>query len=326
MRLISAHCSAPTTPSSSPDHHDQARFRTRPDDYRPRAGWVNFEPAQVDHYSPGAHKGSLRRKRDIHRTPARQLHASLNASPQLLVRHRSDALLWSTGCRHEFSWFEGPRPADRAGPERKRTSRAASAGAGTGLVVGLVGQELRPLGVREVAADVARRRVAGGRRGSWLQRIGSHSRMVPSSPALASWSPRGLNATALTQPVWASSGRPSARRVGTSHSRTVWSAPAEASVLPSGLKAERADDVGVAGQRRAERAAGRRRPRARPSRRRRRWPGCGRPGVNATASTKPVGPRSGGRAGGGRRRPTAGPCRPGRRRPGSCRPGRRPRR
>src|SRR4051794_18900927 len=36
MRLISAHCSTPTTPSSSPDHSDQARVQTRPDEPTPR--------------------------------------------------------------------------------------------------------------------------------------------------------------------------------------------------------------------------------------------------------------------------------------------------
>src|SRR4051812_48374740 len=38
IRRISAHCSTPTTPSSSLDHSDQARLRTRPDDPDPAPG------------------------------------------------------------------------------------------------------------------------------------------------------------------------------------------------------------------------------------------------------------------------------------------------
>src|SRR4051794_28928346 len=53
MRLISAHCSTPTTPSSSPDQSDQARVRTRPDDPDPAPGgplfdrrrWTTIHPA-----------------------------------------------------------------------------------------------------------------------------------------------------------------------------------------------------------------------------------------------------------------------------------------
>src|SRR3954465_11959090 len=45
MRLTPPHCSTPTTPSSSPDHRDQARVRTRPDEPTPR---------QVGHFWTGA--------------------------------------------------------------------------------------------------------------------------------------------------------------------------------------------------------------------------------------------------------------------------------
>src|SRR3954464_4333407 len=53
MRLISAHCSTPTTPSSPPDHTDQARVRTRPDEPDPTPGgplfdrrrWTTIHPA-----------------------------------------------------------------------------------------------------------------------------------------------------------------------------------------------------------------------------------------------------------------------------------------
>ena len=55
MRLISAHCSTPTTHTSSPDRSDQASVRTRPDEPDPAPGGSTFQPAQVGHYSGGAH-------------------------------------------------------------------------------------------------------------------------------------------------------------------------------------------------------------------------------------------------------------------------------
>ena len=65
---------------------------------------------------------------------------------------------------------------------------------------------------------------------------GSHSRTVPSLPALASSRPSGENATLLTPPAWPSrvaAGWP----VAGSHSRTVPSLPALASSRPSGENA-----------------------------------------------------------------------------------------
>ena len=68
---------------------------------------------------------------------------------------------------------------------------------------------------------------------------GSHSRTVPSAPALASSLPTGLNATANTPyPVLAMwRGVPAGRPAAGFHSRTVPSPPALASSLPSGLNA-----------------------------------------------------------------------------------------
>ena len=128
---------------------------------------------------------------------------------------------------------------------------------------------------------------------SSLHRIGSQSRIVWSSPALARRLPSGLKATLLTQPVWPRSGWPRGCRVATSHSRTVWSAPVRGQRLAVGAEGRgcrrRRCDRGAAGRAAAacpRRTARRSRPgrRPRPSR---------RPGLNATALTKPVGPLSG---------------------------------
>ncbi len=51
------------TPYLYSDQEIQARVRTRPDNYRPRARWVTFRPAQVDQYSGGAHKTTPGRHR-----------------------------------------------------------------------------------------------------------------------------------------------------------------------------------------------------------------------------------------------------------------------
>src|SRR4051812_12051841 len=53
IRLTSAHCSTPTTPSSSPDHSNQTRVQTRPDEPDPtpdgslldRRRWTTIHPA-----------------------------------------------------------------------------------------------------------------------------------------------------------------------------------------------------------------------------------------------------------------------------------------
>ena len=94
------------------------------------------------------------------------------------------------------------------------------------------------------------------------------------------------------------SGRPSARRVGTSQSRTVWSAPVDARVWPSGLKVTRVDDVRVAGERRPERRrASTSQSHTAPSR-----PALASmspSGAKATALTNPAGPAAAGRAAGG---------------------------
>ena len=76
---------------------------------------------------------------------------------------------------------------------------------------------------------------------------GSHSRTVPSSPAEASRRPSGLNATAITAPVWPVRVACSAPVAG-SHSRTVPSSLAEASSRPSGLNATAITAPVVAGE------------------------------------------------------------------------------
>src|SRR4051794_11851340 len=75
MRLTSAHCSTPTTPSSSPDHRDQARVRTRPDEPDPAPGgplldrrrWTTIHPA------PTLCEGDLRGMFDGPTTPGLRL-------------------------------------------------------------------------------------------------------------------------------------------------------------------------------------------------------------------------------------------------------------
>jgi hypothetical protein len=62
-----------------------------------------------------------------------------------------------------------------------------------------------------------------------------HSRTVPSSPAVASRCPSGLNATLYTEAVWPVSGGPICWPVSASHSRTVLSALPETMRVPSGL-------------------------------------------------------------------------------------------
>ena len=64
-----------------------------------------------------------------------------------------------------------------------------------------------------------------------------HNRTVPSSPAVASRCPSGLNATLVTLSVWPVRGSPTGWPVSAFHSRTVVSSPAEASRCPSGLNA-----------------------------------------------------------------------------------------
>src|SRR4051794_26694283 len=82
MRLISAHCCTPTTPSSSPDHRDQARVRTRPDEPTPR---------QVGHFSTGA-GGPLFTRRphlppgaQVCTTPPREWSTAMLAAERLTV-------------------------------------------------------------------------------------------------------------------------------------------------------------------------------------------------------------------------------------------------
>ena len=68
---------------------------------------------------------------------------------------------------------------------------------------------------------------------------GSHSRTVPSPPALASSVPSGLNATphTLYRALVARRGAPTGSLVAGFHSRTVPSPSALASSVPSGLNA-----------------------------------------------------------------------------------------
>ena len=107
------------------------------------------------------------------------------------------------------SLAEASRRAVRA--ERHRVHRAVVAGeewpAGAG---GRIPQPHRPVlagGGELPPVRAERHREAPG--SSWPVRVacpapvaGSHSRTVPSSPAEASCRPSGLNATALTRPVW----------------------------------------------------------------------------------------------------------------------------
>jgi hypothetical protein len=69
-RRISAHCSTPTTHSSSPDPQDQTSVKAEPDTTAPAPAWPSFQPAQVAQYSTGAHIGVVRsrtpRVRDPH--------------------------------------------------------------------------------------------------------------------------------------------------------------------------------------------------------------------------------------------------------------------
>ena len=139
-----------------------------------------------------------------------------------------------------FEAEHGPLPGPAARtrrPPRPRSPRRglASALSRAGLVVRAVGQELPPLGAGEAPPDGA---ADAGReaRASSLQRIGSQSLIVRSSPAVASCRPSGLNATVLTQPVCPSSGPPSGRRVGVPQPQHVVGADGRR-VLPSGLKA-----------------------------------------------------------------------------------------
>ena len=67
------------------------------------------------------------------------------------------------------------------------------------------------------------------------------------------------------RPVWPVSGAPIGWPVSASHSRTVLSQLPEAMRCPSGLNATLGHRVGVAGQRRADRLAGGRRPTPAPS-------------------------------------------------------------
>src|SRR3954470_3284324 len=55
MRLISAHCSTPTTRLLLARADAQARGRTQPDAPNPTPKWVTFRPAQLGQYSGGAH-------------------------------------------------------------------------------------------------------------------------------------------------------------------------------------------------------------------------------------------------------------------------------
>ena len=74
---------------------------------------------------------------------------------------------------------------------------------------------------------------------------GSHSRTVPSSPALASSRPSGENATAV-DPAGVAPRVAVGWPVAGSHSRTVPSSPALASSRPSGRERHRVDPAGVA--------------------------------------------------------------------------------
>src|SRR3954466_4871128 len=107
MRLTSAHCSTPTTPSSSPDHRDQARVRTRPDEPTPR---------QVGHFWTGA-GGPL-----FTRRPHGGLWSTCSvpaANEKAAVRVREPALLaaglWATG--------NGTAQADRLREEETQHRR-----------------------------------------------------------------------------------------------------------------------------------------------------------------------------------------------------------
>ena len=75
----------------------------------------------------------------------------------------------------------------------------------------------------------------------------SHSRTVWSSLAVARWRPSGLNATAVTAPVWPVRVAVVVP-VAVSHSRTVWSSLAVARWRPSGLNATAVTRAGVAGE------------------------------------------------------------------------------
>src|SRR4051812_19118760 len=94
MRLTSAHCSTPTTPSSSPDHRDQARVRTRPDEPTPR---------QVGHFWTGA-GGPL-----FTRRPQKQGNRVVAPFPRVLCRTRTgdpfltihpSRILWGSMVEH----------------------------------------------------------------------------------------------------------------------------------------------------------------------------------------------------------------------------------
>ena len=104
-----------------------------------------------------------------------------------------------------------------------------------------------------------------------------HSRTVPSTPAVASRCPSGLNATPVTGPVWPVSGSPRGWPVSGFHSRTVPSSLAVASRCPSGLNATPVTGPvwPVSGSPRVGRCRG---STAAPCRRRRRWPAGARRG------------------------------------------------
>ena len=159
---------------------------------------------------------------------------------------------------------------------------------------------------------------------------GSHSRTVPSSPALASSRPSGENATAMTQPVWPSRvaaglaggrvpqpHRPAVAGAGQQAARPGRTPPRRPAGVAfqggGGLAGGRVPQphhpvAAAAGQQPARpgrtprrrpsrrglrgwRRAGRwPGPTAAPSRRRRRWPAAARPGRTPRASTLPVWP------------------------------------
>ena len=77
---------------------------------------------------------------------------------------------------------------------------------------------------------------------------GSHNRTVPSSPAEASRSPSGLNATPITAPSWPVERVTDGSPVAGSHNRTVPSAPAEASRRPVRAERHPTTHAGVAGE------------------------------------------------------------------------------
>ena len=139
--------------------------------------------------------------------------------------------------------------------ERHPDHAAAGAGVGLdgadGLAGGRIPQPHRAVAVgagQQLAVRAERHPGHGAPLGpvsAWMVRTGwpvagSHNRTVPSSSALASSLPSGLNATPATRAVWAGVGREGLRTgwpVAGSHNRTVPSPSALASSLPSGLNA-----------------------------------------------------------------------------------------